>query len=407
VTSGTELENSNLAPQKASLFYKFYLFSSQDFEFFRTPNFLGSEYLICVALPYNACKNNSVSDFYMEAFEIDVSKRSSDSISFSPDSIAHVAANLRAKLNAEQECKALFDARNAASDWVFESKQSLRVNWENPTDELLAAKKIAENFLLLKLSERRMLAGEILWSSHTAVDHTQALSKKPLRSYYNLLHPEIAPIIQEHDRKKKLLLHVCCGPDAAGVVEQLKDEFELCCFWYDPNIQPKAEYDLRLNAFLKVADLLDVKAIVGEYDAENFLNKISGLEASPEQGAKCTLCYDMRLERSAHEARMGNFDLFSTTLAISPHKVQKKLKDLGEKLSKKYEIPYLARNFMKHDGFKDSVTFTEENDIYRQDYCGCWFSLHEGGPTARTTAQQLGLTAENLKSGSYTLPNNS
>lgn len=208
----------------------------------------------------------------------------------------------------------------------------------------------------------------------------------------------------EHDRKKKLLLHVCCGPDAAGVVEQLKDEFDLTCFWYDPNIQPKSEYDLRLEAFLKVVKIMNVEAIVGEYDAPHFLQKISGLEATPEQGAKCTICYDMRLERSAVEAKKKNCDLFSTTLAISPHKVQQKLAALGQNLAKRHQIHYLSRNFMKHDGFKDSVDFTEAHDIYRQDYCGCWYSLYEGGPQARKMAEELGLTEDNLKKGSYTLP---
>lgn len=213
--------------------------------------------------------------------------------------------------------------------------------------------------------------------------------------------------LQEIPAKRKMLLHICCGPDAAGVIGQLKENFELLCFWYDPNIQPKAEYDLRLAAFEKVARLTDTAYVVGEYDADNFLHAIRGLEASPEQGAKCTVCYDLRLDRSAFEAQKQSCDVYATTLAISPHKVQAKLKAFGELGEKKYGVPYYAKNFMKHDGFKASVQFTEDHSIYRQDYCGCYFSLHEGGPKAQQMAQELGFTLEALKDKTYLLPEES
>ena len=191
--------------------------------------------------------------------------------------------------------------------------------------------------------------------------------------------------------REKLLLHVCCGPDAAGVLGQLKREFDLVAFWYDPNIQPREEHDLRLDAFLKVASLEGVPAIVGEYDLEHFYARIRGLEHTPEQGAKCSHCYDLRLERAAVEAKSRGCDLYATTLAISPHKVQEKLVAFGELNQKKYGVPYFHRNFMKDDGFKDSVAYTREHEIYRQDYCGCWFSLHEGGPAAQAYAERKGL----------------
>jgi epoxyqueuosine reductase len=209
------------------------------------------------------------------------------------------------------------------------------------------------------------------------------------------LPPERFQRLWEKSRQRqKLLLHVCCGPDAAGVVRQLKSEFELSCFWYDPNIQPKQEYDKRLAAFVKVMELEGIPYTVGDYDVDAFLNKIKGLEHTPEQGAKCSKCYDMRLERSALEAQRGNFDLYATTLAISPHKVQQKLVAFGELNEKRYEVPYFHRNFMKDDGFSDSVEYTRAHGIFRQDYCGCWFSLYEGGSAAKWLAQSLGLGPE-------------
>ncbi len=206
------------------------------------------------------------------------------------------------------------------------------------------------------------------------------------------LPPERLQRLWEKSRRpQKLLLHVCCGPDAAGVVQQLKSEFELSCFWYDPNIQPKQEHDKRLAAFVKVMEIEHVPYTVGEYDVDNFLTKIKGLEHTPEQGAKCSKCYDMRLERTAQEAHMRNFDLYATTLAISPHKVQQKLVAFGELNQKRYDVPYFHRNFMKDDGFSDSVEYTRSHGIFRQDYCGCWFSLHEGGSAAKWLAESIGL----------------
>ena len=191
-------------------------------------------------------------------------------------------------------------------------------------------------------------------------------------------------------RREKLLLHVCCGPDAAGVIEQLQKNFEVTAFWYDPNIQPQEEHDLRLHAFEKVCELLETPYIVGEYDADRFLTTIKGLEHTPEQGAKCSLCYDMRLERAALEAKTQSSEYYATTLAISPHKVQEKLIKFGQLMEKRFGVPYYHENFMKSDGFKHSVDFTREHSIYRQDYCGCWFSLHEGGPAAQAYSEAKG-----------------
>lgn len=203
--------------------------------------------------------------------------------------------------------------------------------------------------------------------------------------------PHLSSLQIPQKKREKMLLHVCCGPDAAGVIDQLKEEFDLTCFWYDPNIQPKTEHDKRLEAFVKVCELKNTAYILGEYDVDRFLENIEGLEHTPEQGAKCSVCYDLRLSRAAEEAKKQGCDLYSSTLAISPHKVQEKLKNFGVLCEKKWGVPYYAKNFMKGNGFKESVAFTVSNNIYRQDYCGCWFSLHEGGPAARHLAQNLSL----------------
>jgi epoxyqueuosine reductase len=243
---------------------------------------------------------------------------------------------------------------------------------------------------------------EFPWDKMDSDDAVIAALKMPhLLPLFNHKDARIKKLLEKAHEKPKLLLHVCCGPDAAGVIGQLKRDFEVTCFWYDPNIQPREEYDLRLDAFKKVAEIENVPYIEGEYDVNYFLERIRGFENSPETGAKCSICYDLRLDRSAHEAKKLGFDTYATTLAISPHKVQEKLIKFGELNQKRYGVPYYHKNFMKDEGFKKSVEYTRDYNIYRQDYCGCWFSLHEGGPRARATAKAMG-----LEKGATSIPAN-
>jgi len=250
------------------------------------------------------------------------------------------------------------------------------------------------NFMLLDPSKKEFIA-QSQKGHQTKYDSLNSPGSTILEeispSLLNTHHPKVIDYLKEKRRKKSLLLHICCGPDAGGVIKQLKNEFDLHCYWYDPNIQPKEEYDLRLKAFVKVAELEDVPYTIGSYDVDQFFEKIKGLEHTPEKGAKCTLCYDMRLESSAQLASKFDMDFFASTLAISPHKVQRKLHTIGSKLTNGKKLKYLSRNFMKDEGFKDSVTYSNENDIYRQDYCGCLFSLKDGGSRAQAKAKELGL----------------
>ncbi|MEI7441761.1 MAG: epoxyqueuosine reductase QueH [bacterium] len=380
--------------------FKISIFSSEDFEFFKSPSFLGSKYILAVAYEDVPKNSSRTARSYLNVLEIKASERK-NAQELSSEILTKLCDELLEKMPREITITALFDCRsiseNLLSYWKWQERKALLLSGRYPPI-IDRSQECAQNFLLLKQKERGLLAPDINWQEVDPSKHTSCLERKALRNFYDLTHPELESIVKEIDRKKKILVHVCCGPDAAGVIEQLQEEFEVLCFWYDPNIQPKEEYDLRLKAFEKVAELKNTKSIIGEYDVENFFENIKGLEHTPEQGAKCSVCYDMRLERSALEAKKQNCDLFTTTLAISPHKVQQKLKAFGEVAAKRHGVPYLARNFMKHEGFKESVKFTIENDIYRQDYCGCLYSLHEGGPKARQMADQLGLSTSSTSS---------
>ena len=183
-----------------------------------------------------------------------------------------------------------------------------------------------------------------------------------------------APIRKQIEQKPKLLLHICCGPDATVPIMDLKKEYDLLCFWYDPNIQPKAEYDKRFDAFKKVCEIEWVPYIEWEYDVGRFFQVIKWYEDTPERGEKCTLCYDMRLERSARLGKELWYTHYTSTLNTSPHKDLEKMFSLGDKYGREYGLEFLKIAFRKNNGFQRSVDYTHEHNIYRQDYCGCVYS---------------------------------
>lgn len=194
-----------------------------------------------------------------------------------------------------------------------------------------------------------------------------------------------APVKAAAEKKPKLLLHVCCGPDATVPIMDLKKDYDLVCFWYDPNIQPKDEYDKRLEAFKKVCEIEEVPFIEGEYDVANFLAEIKGLEHTPEKGEKCAKCYDMRLRRTAELAVEMGIRHFSSTLNNSPHKDLAKMFDLGDKNALSNNLVFLKEAFRKNGGFDRSVEYTKKHQIYRQNYCGCVFSETFPKPGAETS----------------------
>lgn len=188
---------------------------------------------------------------------------------------------------------------------------------------------------------------------------------------------KLESIIECLDYKPKLLLHSCCGPCSSYVITYLKDYFDITILYYNPNIEPTCEYEKRKNEQIKLIkklnipklDLLDVP-----YENEKFREKVEGHEKDTEGGHRCHLCYHLRLEKSALMAGVNNFEYFGTTLTVSPYKNAKVLNEIGEGLSKKYNVKWLYSDFKKKDGYKKSIELSKEYDLYRQDYCGCEFS---------------------------------
>ena len=195
---------------------------------------------------------------------------------------------------------------------------------------------------------------------------------------------ELDKLIQELEaqgRVPRLLLHSCCAPCSSYVLEYLSNYFSITVFYYNPNIYPPEEFGKRVEEQQRLIGELLVKHPVsfleGPYEPERFYDMARGLEALPEGGERCFRCYRLRLEEAAQMARAGGFDYFTTTLSISPLKNAQKLNEIGAYLAEEYKVPYLFSDFKKKNGYKRSTELSAQYGLYRQDYCGCVFSLRE------------------------------
>ncbi|NTU99129.1 VanZ family protein [Candidatus Falkowbacteria bacterium] len=176
-------------------------------------------------------------------------------------------------------------------------------------------------------------------------------------------------------RKPKLLLHICCIGCGAYLVSVLKREYRVTLYFFNPNIAPEAEYHRRLAESRKIARKLGVKLIVGKYRHDDWLDSVKGHEAQPERGSRCIICYRERLVAAARMAKQLHCRYFGTTLTISPHKSAPAISQLGNEAAKEFGVRFLDRDWKKQDGYKKSVCLSRELGLYRQDYCGCEFSI--------------------------------
>ncbi|MCP4652208.1 MAG: epoxyqueuosine reductase QueH [Candidatus Omnitrophica bacterium] len=172
---------------------------------------------------------------------------------------------------------------------------------------------------------------------------------------------------------KKVLLHICCGVCALHAIDRLKEDgFLVWGLFFNPNIYPHQEYQKRLDSCRCLKDLKSIELIEEQYLAQDWLDLCQGFEKEPENGRRCLLCYAMRLERTYELAKASKFDCFTTTLTISPHKNSRIINEMGNKIGGDY---FLACDFKKEDGFKKTIELAKQNNFYRQNYCGCVYSL--------------------------------
>ena len=185
---------------------------------------------------------------------------------------------------------------------------------------------------------------------------------------------EMKKIISNLDDHNKLLLHSCCGPCSISVIERLRDYFDITVIYYNPNIEPKEEYEKRKSEQLRLLNELGIKFMDIDYLNNEYHEKVKGYENEPENGLRCPLCFELRLDKTASKAKENNFDYFGTTLTVSPHKNSKIINEIGLKLEEKYGVKFLLSDFKKEDGYKRSIELSKKYDLYRQDYCGCLYS---------------------------------
>ena len=189
---------------------------------------------------------------------------------------------------------------------------------------------------------------------------------------------KLKEIIDKLDYKPKLLLHSCCAPCSSYVITYLYDYFDITILYYNPNIYPYEEYKKRKDEQIRlISNFKGVKIIDCDYDNDIYNEVIKGLENEPERGSRCTKCFYLRLDKTGEIAKKNNFEYFVTTLTVSPYKNAKLLNEIGEDISKKYDIKWLYSDFKKNDGYKKSIELSKKYDLYRQDYCGCIYSKRD------------------------------
>ena len=179
-------------------------------------------------------------------------------------------------------------------------------------------------------------------------------------------------------RDKRLLLHSCCAPCSSHCLSELSPQIGVTVLYYNPNLDCAGEYEKRKREQLRflretgLADFLDC-----DYAPEDYLAAVRGLEEEKEGGARCAVCFRLRLERTAREAKARGFDYFATTLTVSPLKNAKFINTIGFAVAEEVGVRYLPSDFKKRGGYLHSVKLSEEYGLYRQDYCGCAFSKAE------------------------------
>lgn len=193
---------------------------------------------------------------------------------------------------------------------------------------------------------------------------------------------ELEKIIEENQKKgiiPTLMLHVCCAPCSSYCLEYLSKYFKITVFYFNPNIHPAEEYTQRVNEVKRLIREMEtvypVDFLEGEFKPEDFYFAVKGFEKEKEAGERCFLCYRQRLYETALKAKELNFDYFTTTLTISPLKNAQKINEIALDIEKELGVRHLPSDFKKKNGYKRSIELSKKHKLYRQNYCGCVFSL--------------------------------
>ena len=187
------------------------------------------------------------------------------------------------------------------------------------------------------------------------------------------------PKLETPNGESSLLLHSCCAPCAGEIMEAVAaSDIDTTVYFYNPNIHPIEEYELRKEENKRYCEALNFKFIDADYDKDNWFDRIKGLEDEPERGERCTKCFDMRFERSALFAHENNFSLFATTLGISRWKDLHQVNNSGLRAANRYDnLAFWDFNWRKQGGSSRMIEISKREEFYQQEYCGCVYSLRD------------------------------
>ena len=177
--------------------------------------------------------------------------------------------------------------------------------------------------------------------------------------------------------KPRLLLHACCAPCASAAIERVKEFFELTLYFYNPNIDGRAEYDKRAEELQRLCAAFGTDCVIAEFNPSEFYSAVNGYENCPEGGDRCSVCFRLRLSGAAEFAKKHGYDYFTTTLTLSPLKNAELINETGKSVAEEYGVAFLPSNFKKKGGYLRSIELSREFDLYRQNYCGCKFSKNK------------------------------
>lgn len=185
--------------------------------------------------------------------------------------------------------------------------------------------------------------------------------------------------LPEEAKDQKVLMHSCCAPCAGDLMLRMKESgIDVTIFFYNPNIHPVKEYEIRKNENIRYAEKLGMPFIDADYDLHEWFKRAKGLEYSPERGERCTKCFDMRFERTALYAYEHDFSVITSSLGISRWKNMAQINDCGVRAADKYDgVNYWTYNWRKAGGGARMYEIAKDEKFYKQEYCGCIYSLRD------------------------------
>ena len=173
----------------------------------------------------------------------------------------------------------------------------------------------------------------------------------------------------------KVVLHICCGVCAAGAAEKLMSEgYQLVGYYFNPNIYPLVEYSMRLKSAERIAKVMNFSFAESSYNPEIWLENTAKLSQEPEGGKRCEVCFRIRLQRTHDYMQEIGFDAFTTTLTIGPQKSAETVNRIGREIG---GDKFLVKDFKKQGGFQRANQLAKQFQIYRQNYCGCIYSIRK------------------------------